>query len=223
MPYDDNFMERLIADSFHVMYYASNVWNGGNTKWLGVGLFQHPMDMWVKQEIIFETKPTLIIETGSANGGSALFYATILDQMQQGRIVSIDLQDEKSGMGIPKCKHKRINFVKGNSVDPGIVKKIKAMIKPSDRVMVGLDSDHRAEHVLKELKIYGPMVTPDCYLIVDDTNLGGHPIVNQNVPGPGPWAAVAEYLQKDKSFEIDQSRHKFYMTWSPNGFLRKKE
>lgn len=223
MPYDDNFMERLIADSFHVMYYASNVWNGGNTKWLGVGLFQHPMDMWIKQEIVFETKPTLIIETGSANGGSALFYATILDQMQQGRIVSIDLQDEKSGMGIPKFKHRRINFLKGNSVDLGVVKKIKAMIKPSDRVMVGLDSDHTAEHVLKELKIYGPLVTSGCYMVIDDTNLGGHPIMNQNVPGPGPWAAVAEYLEKEKSFEIDQSRHKFYMTWSPNGFLRKKE
>ena len=223
MPYDDNFMERLIADSFHVMYYASNVWNGGNMKWLGVGLFQHPMDMWVKQEIIFETKPTLILETGSAMGGSALFYATILDQMQQGRIVSIDLQDEKSGMGIPKFKHKRINFFKGNSVDPGVIKKIKAMIKPTDRVMVNLDSDHTAEHVLKELKIYGPMVTPGCYMIIDDTNLGGHPIMNQNIPGPGPWTAVVEYLQKDKSFEIDQSRHKFYMTWCPNGFLRKKE
>ena len=222
MPYDDNFMEHLIADSFHVMYYASNVWNVGNTKWLGVGVFQHPFDMWIKQEIIFETKPTLILETGSANGGSALFYATILDQMQQGRIVSIDLHDEKSGMGLPKFKHKRINFFKGNSVDPGTVKKIKAIIKPSDKVMVFLDSDHRAEHVAKELKIYGPMVTPGCYMVIDDTNLGGHPIMNQNVPGPGPWAAVAEYLQKEKSFEIDQSRHKFYMTWCPNGFLRKK-
>lgn len=222
MPYDDNFMEHLVADAFHVMYYHSGVWNFGNTKWLGVGIFQHPFDMWIKQEIIFETKPTLIIETGSAMGGSSLFYATILDQMGQGKIISIDIQDDKSGMGLPKFKHKRITFIKGSSVDPGMVKKIKAMIKPIDRVMVFLDSDHRTEHVAKELKVYGPMVTPGCYMVVDDTNLGGHPIVNPTVPGPGPYTAVMDFLEKDKTFEVDQTRHKFYMTWCPNGFLRKK-
>jgi len=89
-------------------------------------------------------------------------------------------------------------------------------------VMVFLDSDHSMEHVARELKAYGPMVTPGCYMVVDDTNLGGHPVVNPSVPGPGPFVAVMEYLQKEKSFEIDQSRHKFYMTWCVNGFLRKK-
>jgi len=222
MSYDDNLPERLIADAFHVLYYHSSVWNHHRTQWLGVGIFNNPLDMWVKQEIIFETKPTLIIETGSAMGGSALYFAGILDQMGRGRIVSVDIQDENSGMGLPKAQHKRITFLKGDSVSPSTLKKIKAMIKPGDHVMVLLDSDHRAEHVLQELKAYGPLVTPGCYLVVDDTNLGGHPVINQTVPGPGPWAAVAEYLAKDQTFEIDQSRHKFYMTWSPNGFLRKK-
>ena len=182
----------------------------------------NPFDMWIKQEIIFETKPTVILETGSAMGGSALFYATVLDQMGQGKIISVDIQDEKSGMGIPKVKHKRITFLKGNSVDLAMIKKLKSMIKASDRVMVFLDSDHSMEHVAKELKAYGPMVTSGCYMVVDDTNLGGHPVVNPSVPGPGPFVAVMEYLQKEKSFEIDQSRHKFYMTWCVNGFLRKK-
>jgi cephalosporin hydroxylase len=122
MAYDDNFMEHLIADAFHVMYYHSNVWNGGNTKWMGVGVFNHPLDMWVKQEIIYETKPTLIIETGTAMGGSARFYATLLDQMGEGRIVSIDIQDKNSGMGLPQFKHKRVQFVKASSVDPATIK-----------------------------------------------------------------------------------------------------
>ena len=222
MSYDDNFPERLIADAFHVLYYHSDVWNHSKTTWLGVGLYMNPFDMWVKQEIIFETKPTVILETGSAMGGSSLYYATVLDQMGFGRIISVDIQDENSGMGLPKFKHKRVNFLKGNSVDPKVVKKIKDMIKPSDRVMVFLDSDHSMEHVARELKTYGPMVTPGCYMVVDDTNLGGHPVVNPSVPGPGPFAAVMEYLTKEKSFEIDQSRHKFYMTWCPNGFLKKK-
>jgi cephalosporin hydroxylase len=222
MAYDDNFMEHLVADSFHVMYYASNVWNGANTKWMGVGVFNNPLDMWVKQEIIFETKPTLIIETGTAMGGSTLFFASLLDQMGTGRIVSIDIWDKNSGMGLPDYKHKRVSFLKSSSVDPSTIKKVKAMIKPKDRVMVFLDSDHSAEHVFKELKLYGPLVTPGCYMVVDDTNMGGHPIMNMNVPGPGPFAAVEEFLKKDNTFEIDTSRHKFYMTWCINGFLRKK-
>jgi cephalosporin hydroxylase len=221
LPYDDNFPERLIADAFHVLYYHSSVWNHGRTTWLGVGLFMNPFDMWVKQEIIFETKPTVLLEMGSAMGGSALFYATVLDQMGQGKIISVDIQDEKSGMGLPKVKHKRITFLKGSSVDPAMIRKIKGLLKPSDRVMVFLDSDHRTEHVAKELKIYGPMVTSGCYLVVDDTNLGGHPVVNQTVPGPGPYAAVTDFLQKDKTFEVDKSRHKFYMTWCIDGFLKK--
>jgi len=222
MAYDDNFMEHLVADAFHVMYYHSNVWNGGTTKWMGIGIYNHPFDMWVKQEIIFETKPTLIIETGTAMGGSAMFYATLLDQMGTGKIVSIDIQDKKSGMGLPNYKHKRVTFVKASSVDPATIKKVKSMIKPKDRVMVFLDSDHSMEHVLKELKLYGPLVSAGCYMVVDDTNLGGHPVLNITVPGPGPFGAVEEFLKKDNTFEIDTSRHKFYMTWSINGFLKKK-
>jgi len=222
MAYDDNFMEHLVADVFHVMYYVSNVWNGSNTKWMGVGVLNNPFDMWIKQEIIFETKPTLIIETGTAMGGSSLFFATVLDQIGDGRIVSVDLWDKNSGMGLPKYKHKRVSFLKGSSVDQSTIKKVKSMIKPKDRVMVFLDSDHTSEHVLKELKLYGPMVSPGCYMVVDDTNMGGHPIVNRTVPGPGPFAAVEEFLRNDDTFEIDTSRHKFYMTWCINGFLRKK-
>lgn len=223
MSYDDNVLERLIADSFHILYYSSNVWNHNRTTWCGVGIFQHPFDMWAKQEIIWETKPTLILETGSAMGGSALFYATVLDQLGAGRILSIDIQDEKSGMGLPtKAQHKRITFLKGSSVSPATLKTVKAAIKPKDRVMVFLDSDHTTEHVAKELALYGPLVTPGCYLIVDDTNLGGHPVVNATVPGPGPYAAVQQFLAKDPSFEVDRTRHKFYMTWCPDGFLRKK-
>jgi len=112
--------------------------------------------------------------------------------------------------------------LKGSSVDPAMIKKVKAMTKPNDRVMVFLDSDHRTEHVAKELKAYGPLVTPGCYMVVDDTNLGGHPVMNQTVPGPGPYTAVMDFVEKDKSFEVDQTRHKFFMTWCVNGFLKKK-
>jgi cephalosporin hydroxylase len=151
-----------------------------------------------------------------------MFYATLLDQMGTGKIVSIDIQDKKSGMGLPNYKHKRVTFVKASSVDPATIKKVKSMIKPKDRVMVFLDSDHSMEHVLKELKLYGPLVSAGCYMVVDDTNLGGHPVLNITVPGPGPFGAVEEFLKKDNTFEIDTSRHKFYMTWSINGFLKKK-
>jgi len=223
MSYNDNFMERLVSDAFQVMYMYSNVWNGGNTKWLGVGVLNNPLDMWVKQELIFDVKPTLIIETGSSTGGSSLYFATILDQIGEGRIVSIDLQEKDSPMGKPSHKHKRVTFIKANSVGPTTIKNIKSMIKPKDKVMVFLDSDHSMEHVFKELNLYGPLVSPGSYMIVDDTNLGGHPIYNPTVPGPGPYGAVEKFMEGNKEFEIDISRHKFFMTWSINGFLRKKE
>ena len=221
MSYDDNYAERLIADCFHVVYYVSNVWNHGNTKWLGKVIFQHPMDMWVKQDIIFETRPTVIVESGTAAGGSALYYATIFDQLGKGKVVSIDLQD--SGAGKPDFTHPRIVFIKGDCLSPKTLSKVKGMIKKSDRVMVVLDSDHKTEHVTKEIKLYAPLVTVGCYLIVEDTNLGGHPVMNPTVPGPGPGQAVYKFIETNKDFEIDKSRHKFFMTWCPDGFLRRVE
>lgn len=211
-----NPLEEAIKGLFHVMYYNSDhTWQAGFTRWQGVPLLQNPLDMWIKQEIIWETAPDLIIETGSAMGGSALFYVAVAPKI---RVLSIDTQEKFA----PGVRHPRITFWKGGSTDPGIIRKVRTAAKGL-RVMVILDSDHAEEHVLKEMELYAGLVSPGCYMIVEDTNLGGNPVINTCVPGRGPMGAVERFMGKDDRFEIDKGREKFYMTFYPNGWLRRKD
>lgn len=216
-----NPLEEAITNTFHLLYYFSpHTWNQGHTKWMGVPCFQNPLDMWVLQEIIFETRPTLIIETGSACGGTAIFFATLFDQLGEGQVISIDTQE---GMK-PLTSHKRITFLRGMSTDPDILDMVKQVIDSHShkKVMVLLDSDHSTENVLAELRAYNQFVTSGCYLIIHDTNLEGNPIYNPNSPGD-PMKAVKIFLGENDQFKSDLSREKFYMTFMPGGFLFKME
>ncbi len=203
-----HYLEKSITDSFHQMYYNSpHTWNLGWTKWMGVECFQLPSDLWVMQEIIFETKPDILIETGSARGGSALFFATLFDQLKNGIILSIDKQDEMQ----PQREHIRVCFFKGLSTDPKVIQKVEEFILPDSRVLVFLDSDHSTENVLAELRTYHKFVTQGCYLLIHDTMLDG------------PKEAVNLFLSENNQFERDEGREKFYHTFLPGGWLRKKE
>ena len=203
------------AEKFHREYYYSKVWS--ETYWLGKHVFKCPLDLWVYQEIIFETKPNLIIETGTFHGGSALFFANLLDILEKGEVVTIDV-DRMPDMPV----HKRITYIEGSSISPEVIEKVIAHAKGYERVMVFLDSDHTKTHVLKELEAYGKLVSKDCYLIVEDTNLNGHPVYSGFGQGPGPMEAVEEFLMKNKDFVPDTSREKFMLSFNPLGFLRKQ-
>ena len=214
-----NMLEEAITNTFQIMYYCSpHTWNQGHTKWMGVPCFQTPLDMWVIQEIMFETNPTLFVETGSACGGSALFFASVFDQMGEGTVVSIDIQN---GMK-PMVAHPRVTFFKGMSTDSDIVDMVDQVITSHNhkKVMVMLDSDHSTENVLAELRIYNKFVSSGCYLIVHDTLLGGHPYADQSLGNP--QQAVEIFLKESDQFISDKSREKFYMTFMPGGFLYKK-
>ncbi len=203
-----------ITEKFHEKFYYSKCW--ADTKWLGVQLLKCPMDLWIYQEIIQETKPDIIVETGTYNGGSALFFANLFDLMGEGEVISIDV---KRYDAVPE--HKRITYLMGSSYSPEIVEKVKKLIKNKKRIMVNLDSDHTKDCVLNELKIYGELVTKDCYLLVEDSNLNGHPVYTGYGQEAGPMEAIEEYLKEHKEFEIDKSREKFLLTFNPNGYLRK--
>ncbi|MDH4180125.1 MAG: cephalosporin hydroxylase family protein [Armatimonadota bacterium] len=195
------------------MYYDSQVWSG--TYWLGFPTLKCPLDLWVYQEIIREVKPNLIVETGTAHGGSALFLACMCDLVGLGKVITIDIE-EKPG----RPAHDRITYLLGPSTSDEIVRRVVQAIGDGDRVMVILDSDHRRDHVLAELVVYSKLVTPGSYLIVEDTNIG-HPVQPELVPGPRE--AVQEFLAANPDFVADGAREKFHLTFNPSGYLKKAE
>lgn len=207
-------MRRLVVNSFIKLYYHSKpkIWN--NTFWFGVPTGKCPPDLWTYQEIIFKTKPDVIIECGTGSGGSALFLAHQCDLMRRGRVVSIDIKDHPN-----RPVHERITYIADSSISEQTFTQIKEKIKSTDQVLVILDSDHSKDHVLQELNHYSDLVTKGSYLIVEDTIIGGHPVKRHRKPGP--MEAVKEFLQSNHDFIIDKSREKFYLTFNRNGYLKK--
>lgn len=181
---------------------------------MGVPAQKCPLDLWVYQEIIFEVRPDIIVECGAADGGSATFLASICDLVKRGRVITIDIQPRDA-----RPRHNRVRYLLGSSTDPEVVNKVRRAIRSRDRVMVILDSDHSKDHVLNELLAYSPLVTRGSYLIVEDTNVNGHPVYADF--GPGPMEAVQEFLSDNSDFEIDSSREKFLMGFNPRGWLRR--
>jgi cephalosporin hydroxylase len=200
-----------VVDSFHQLYYDTSRLV---TAWLGVRIVKCPLDMWVFQDILYRTRPDLIIETGTARGGSAYFMACICDLIGNGRILTIDVRDAKK-----RPKHPRITYVQGSSVDPAILDRVRASISPGEKVMVTLDSDHAEDHVYAELQKYPAFVTKGNYLIVEDTNVNGHPVYPDH--GPGPMEALERFLAETDEFEVDESCERFLLTLNPSGFLRR--
>jgi cephalosporin hydroxylase len=208
-----------VIELFHKIYYFSNTWK--NMSWMGVTALQNPNDMWVVQEIIYETQPDYIIETGPFHGGGSLFPATILEAGGgEGKVLTIDIEPHvKEAKRSPLFK-KRVEVLTGSSTDPELVGKIAERVKGKN-VMVLLDSDHRRDHVYNELKAYAPMVGPGNYIVVQDSNLNGHPVLPEY--GPGPQEALQDFLKENKDFEIDKTREKFLVSFFPNGYLKHKE
>lgn len=205
-----------IVEDFHQLYcqFFSHDPVNRRPQWMGHPAQKCPFDLWVYQEIIFETQPDVIIECGTAAGASALFYSHMCDLVHRGRVITIDLDSFKY-----RPYHNRLSYIVGNTLSEQTFLELGELINPAERVMVILDDDHSKEHVLKELKLYGELVTPDCYLIVEDTNVNGHPVYVEH--GPGPYEAVQEFLQGNNEFVIDKSREKFFLTFNPNGYLKK--
>ena len=207
-------MRKAVIEEFNRIYYNSTVWGNGSTQWLGTTILKCPTDLWIYQEILYELKPDVVIETGTFNGGSALFFASLFDLIGKGEIITIDVQDIKE-----RPKHNRITYLLGFSTSKEIFGQVKELIKDKERVMVVLDSDHSKGNVLNELRMYNDLVTENSYLIVEDTNVNGHPVLPKF--GAGPMEAVEEFLKENKNFVVDESKEKFFLTFNPRGYLRK--
>jgi cephalosporin hydroxylase len=200
-----------VIERFHILSYESGSLN--DTHWLGVPILKSPQDCWVYQETLHELRPDLLIETGTYLGGSALFFAGIFDLLGGGRVVTIDDRERTS------VRHPRITALVGDSVSEPILRQVRELTASARVVLVVLDSDHRAEHVLREMRSYAPFVTTGSYLVVEDTNVNGHPVHPGH--GPGPMEAAQRFLAEDDSFTVDRSREKFLVSYFPNGWLRR--
>jgi len=210
-----------IVRLFSAVWYfdAATTWE--STRWLGIVTEQNPMDVWVTQEIMYDTKPDFVVECGSGFGGSAALWATMLAQINPaGRVISIDTVDRMDEARKLPIVKQRVRFLIGSSTDPAIVADVARRIK-GRRILVILDSLHTKEHVLNELKAYSPLLSVGDYIIVQDTNLNGHPVVLTHNTGPGGYEATQEFLASNSSFAVDESRERLLFTLNPKGFLRR--
>ena len=199
-----------------------------NFSWLGCPIIQYPQDLVAMQEIIWETKPDLIIETGIAHGGSLIFYASMLELLGgNGQVVGIDIDIRKHNR-VEIEKHpmsKRIRMIEGSSTEEKIVEEVRRLAE-GKKVLVCLDSNHTHEHVLRELELYAPLVSVGNYCVVFDTIIEDMPADSfSDRPwdkGNNPKTAVYEFLKNNDNFEIDKNiENKLLITVAPDGYLRR--
>ena len=198
------------GDSFQERYWKGPLISGG-TMWMGYPVIKSPFDLWTYQEIIFETRPEVIVETGTLTGASALFMAHVLDALGEGRIYTVDINPYP---GLPE--HERIVYYNGDSVGGQMVEKVHRVTE-GKRTMLILDSDHSYEHVSRELEAYHDIVSPGCYLVVEDSNIGQ---IREDLM-PGPLQAIERFVAGTDEFVIDREREKFLITFNPSGYLRR--
>ena len=215
-----------------------------NFSWQGRPIIQYPQDMVAMQELIWAIKPDLIIETGIAHGGSLIFSASMLAQLdlceaiETGKTLDPKISHRKVlGIDIDIRAHNRaaieahpmasrIQMIQGSSIAPEIIKQVHAIAANYSRVLVCLDSNHTHDHVLAELEAYAPLTSKDSYCVVFDTLIEDMPadMFPDRPWGPGnnPKTAVWEYLKTHTEFEIDKSiQHKLLITVAPDGYLKR--
>lgn len=181
------------------------------------------------QELIWETRPDIIVETGVAHGGSLILYASLLQMLgENGRVLGIDIDirdhNRQAIESHPMGRH--IDLIEGSSVSDETLRQVRDRVKDKQRVLIVLDSNHTHDHVLQELNLYSPLVSPGCHLVVYDTIVEDLPADTSAdrpwAPGNNPKTAVHEFLKDNDSFEIDyRIQNKLMLSVAPDGFLRK--
>jgi len=182
--------------------------------WLGRPIIQLPEDMIRAQEIIFQIRPDVIVETGVAHGGSLIFYASLCKIMGNGRVVGIDIEIRPHNRRALEehFLYRYITLIEGSSTAPEIINEARKLIKPDETVMVFLDSNHTKQHVIEELEAYSDFVTPGSYIVATDgimKDLDDVPRGNQEWNWNNPAAAVSEFIQSHKGFVLEEPHWPF--------------
>jgi cephalosporin hydroxylase len=213
-------------------------------EWLGRPIIQYPQDITAMQELIWDVRPDLIIETGIAHGGSLIFSASMLalldmcDAIQAGTNIDptkstrmvlgldIDIRTHNRAAIEAHPMSSRIRMIQGSSIAPDVVAQVQEIAKGFKRVLVCLDSNHTHDHVLAELQAYAPLTSVGSYCVVFDTVIEDMPtdMFSDRPWGPSnnPKTAVWEYLKTHPEFEVDKSiQHKLLITVAPDGYLKR--
>jgi len=207
----DRRLDRAAVARAHDVLYLSDAWV--DATWLGAQALKNPLDLWVYQEIVYETRPELIVETGTYRGGSALYLATLCDLIGTGEVISIDVEPMRDDYP----SHPRLTYLAGrSSTHPDVVADVRARAGGKQALVI-LDSDHSQAHVEAEIEAYAPIVPVGCYLIAEDSNIGR---IRKDLM-PGPLQAVERFLATTDEFEIDRERERFLITFNPSGYLRR--
>ena len=192
----------LVICLFHRLYYARpNSWI--KNQYLGYPIQQCPLDLQLYQELIYDLKPSFIIQIGVLEGGSVLYFAMLMDLIgskPQAPVIGIDISLSSRALSL---SHPRIHLIKGYSTAPSTIKQVSKFLANANagRGLVVLDSDHTKRHVLQELRLYCDFVGIGSYLVAEDTDINGHPV--QRGWGKGPYEAVEEFLKEDRRFVRD--------------------
>ncbi len=182
--------------------------------WLGRPVIQLPEDMIRIQEIIFQVKPDVVIETGVAHGGSLVFYASLFEAMGKGRVVGIDIEIRKHNRAAIEAHpmFERITLIEGSSTAPETVAAVRDQVKPGETVLVILDSNHLKDHVEAELKLYSPLVTANSYIVACDgimAQVVGAPRTSPDWTWNNPISAVDAFLATTKEFVLEEPAFPF--------------
>lgn len=208
-----------LVDRFNDFYYSGGA--AGDLNWGGAPMIKNPCDLWMIIELFQKLRPSVVIETGTHHGASASFYADILKTLNiECDVITVDIN--------PKWhfdpESKKIHSVVGYSTDLNVFSTVKNIAesileKRPGNVIVMLDSDHSEKNVLSELDIYSKLVSVGSYIIVEDTNVNGHPSAHAH--GPGPYEATEKFLSQYGNFERDFSCQRFLLTFNPGGWLKR--
>ncbi|MGE3804340.1 MAG: CmcI family methyltransferase [Gemmataceae bacterium] len=187
-----------IVNQFHELWYDNRGWS--ENTFLGFPILQCPFDMQLYQELVFRIRPDVIVQTGVAGGGSILYFATLLDLIGAAPdvlVIGIDIQLT----GIARTlDHPRIRLIEGNSIDASTIARVRELSQATHG-LISLDSCHTQAHVFAEIDAYSQLIGVDSYLVVEDTNVNGYPVLREF--GPGPREAVDHFLARDKRFIRD--------------------